>query len=135
MIAHTEMQEIAETAAALIPCADLDSFAALIISPIYDSGKRAKHYDAAILPGLRAIRGELLVLYDGFSRDETERLECFKLFVRLLQPLLEGVAKVRFVRHEALDRLIVLPLEPNDGLVSFSHVGSSSTPESVLPFA
>ena len=109
MIAHAEMQEIAETAATLIQCADLDSFAALIISPIYDSGERAEHYGVAILPGLRVISGELLALYDGFSRDEAERLECFKLFVRLLQPLLEGVAKVRFVRHEALDRLIVLP--------------------------
>jgi hypothetical protein len=104
------MQEIAETAALLIKCANPDSFLALIAVPINDSSEGTQHYDIAILPGLRAIRGELLMVNDGFARNEAARLDFFNLFVSSLQPLLEGVAQVRFVRHEAPDRLIVLPL-------------------------
>jgi len=133
MIAQIEMAEIAEIAAALIQCADRDSFAALVVSLVDKDSEGAKRVAIAILPGLRAIHGELLNVDFGFPHDEPERGEFFDILIGLLQPLLEGVAKVRFVRHEELDRLIVLPVEPDDGLASsFSHVGSSSMPESVL---
>ena len=125
MISDREMQDIVETAAALIRCADDDSFAALIIVPIDVDGKRSQRCDVAILPGCRAVRGELLMINDCFSHGETERFEFFNFFVRLLQPLLEGVSEVRFVRHEALDGLIILPFEPNDRCVPSSHLSSS----------
>jgi len=136
-ISRIEMQEIAETATALIKCADADSFSALIIVPINGGGESTKHCEVAILPGLRAMRRELLMINDGFPHNEAERSEFFSVLAGLIEPLLEGVAKVRFVRHEALDRLIVLPLEPNEGRVSsLSHSAISfSTPESASPSA
>jgi hypothetical protein len=136
MIAQSQMQEIADTAAVLIGCADHDSFAALIILPVDEDGKPTEHCHIAILPGLRAIRGELLMINEGFSRNESERLQFINVFVRLIQPLLEGGPKIRFVREEKLDRLIILPLEPNDDPISLGHaVASFSKPESALPSA
>jgi hypothetical protein len=76
------------------------------------------------------------MIYDCLSHDEAERLEFCNVLIGLVQPLIESVAKVRFARNEAFDRLRVLSREPNDDPISPGHARLFfSTAESAEPTA
>ena len=120
MLPHSEMQELAKIACALIQGRSEGLCATLAVLPIDPHSKGTESFDIVIDPARVAPCGELLRVDDCLSYDETARLQFFDLFIRCLEPFIKTFGQIRIVRDKPPNRLVVLPCEPRADH-DFSH--------------
>jgi hypothetical protein len=114
ILSDADMQAIAEMSATLISCGGDGSCSVITLASedgggIDLSGELTKRCFVVVDTRRATVRNEVLWIDCHFINDDALRSEFFNSLVGRIQPLVVGVEKLRFVRDEATDRLIVIP--------------------------